>query len=77
MAVTFGGFLLLRHDALALWAAMGSVLNVILSITLKQTFKQERPHSGAKSGQYGMPSSHAQSIFFTLVFVTLSGNNFF
>lgn len=73
VAATFGVFILLRHDALALWAATGSILNVILSVTLKQILKQERPVSEVNSGnEYGMPSSHAQSIFFTLVFVILS-----
>lgn len=71
VAATFGGVLLLRHDALALWAAMGSVLNVILSITLKQILKQERPVPDVSSG-HGMPSSHAQSIFFATVLVILS-----
>ncbi|KAI3502872.1 hypothetical protein L1887_31244 [Cichorium endivia] len=71
VAVTFGGFILLRHDALALWAAMGSVINVILSITLKKILKQERPDSGISSG-HGMPSSHAQSIFYASVILISS-----
>nr|XP_043607209.1 lipid phosphate phosphatase epsilon 1, chloroplastic-like [Erigeron canadensis] len=80
VAVTFGGLILVRHDVLALWAAMGSVLNVMLSVALKKILKQERPVSGGTSGhgmpsskdRYGMPSSHAQSIFFTLVFWIIS-----
>ncbi|XP_071694048.1 lipid phosphate phosphatase epsilon 1, chloroplastic-like [Rutidosis leptorrhynchoides] len=76
VAASFGGFVLLRHDALALWAATGAVLNVLLSVTLKQVLKQERPVSDVNSrdglssshAQYGMPSSHAQSIFFMVVF---------
>ncbi|CAH1413590.1 unnamed protein product [Lactuca virosa] len=71
VAAIFGGFILLRHDALALWAAMGSILNVILSITLKQILKQERPASRVSSG-HGMPSSHAQSIFYATLILILS-----
>lgn len=51
---------------------MGSVLNTVLSVTLKQILNQERPVSALRSGP-GMPSSHAQSIFFTVVFTILSG----
>lgn len=73
VAVTYSIFILLRHDAFALWAVIGCVLNMILSVVLKKILKQERPVSGVSSG-HGMPSSHAQSIFFAIVFVTLSGN---
>ncbi|KAK1439158.1 hypothetical protein QVD17_04973 [Tagetes erecta] len=72
VAVTFGGFIILRRDDLALWAATGSVSNFILSITLKRILKQERPVSQVMSSGPGMPSSHAQTIFFTLVFVVMS-----
>ncbi|XP_076937312.1 lipid phosphate phosphatase epsilon 1, chloroplastic-like [Bidens hawaiensis] len=71
VAVSFGGFLFVRRDALALWAAMGSVINMILSVTLKQILKQERPVSRVSSG-HGMPSSHAQAIFYTIVCIILS-----
>ncbi|KAI3813546.1 hypothetical protein L1987_18272 [Smallanthus sonchifolius] len=68
VAVTLGGFIALRRDELALWAAMGSVSNFVLSITLKRILKQERPVSKVRSSP-GMPSSHAQTTFFTLVFI--------
>ncbi|XP_076953563.1 lipid phosphate phosphatase epsilon 2, chloroplastic-like [Bidens hawaiensis] len=71
VAVTFGGFIMWRHDALALWAATGSVSNFILSITLKRVLKQERPFGEVSSGP-GMPSSHAQTVFFALVFIIMS-----
>ncbi|KAK1439159.1 hypothetical protein QVD17_04974 [Tagetes erecta] len=71
VAVAFGGLILLRHDAVAFWAAMGSVLNMMLSVTLKQILKQERPVSRLSSG-HGMPSSHAQAIFYAIVFVIVS-----
>ncbi|KAL7223897.1 hypothetical protein ACSBR1_025374 [Camellia fascicularis] len=67
----FGAILLWRHDAEALWAAMGSVANVGLSTVLKQLLNQERPVSNLRSDP-GMPSSHAQSIFFTFVFAVFS-----
>lgn len=65
-----GGFILWRHDAEALWFAAGSILNALLSVLLKHILNQERP-STLKSDP-GMPSSHAQSIFFTVFFVILS-----
>ncbi|TKY70420.1 Lipid phosphate phosphatase epsilon 2 [Spatholobus suberectus] len=70
VASLFGGFILWRHDAEALWFAAGSVLNALLSVWLKHILNQERP-STLKSDP-GMPSSHAQSIFFTVFFVILS-----
>ncbi|KAI4327636.1 hypothetical protein L6164_020073 [Bauhinia variegata] len=66
----FGAVILSRHDAEALWFAAGSVLNAVLSTVLKRIFNQERP-SALKSDP-GMPSSHAQSIFFTVMFAVLS-----
>ncbi|OMO84429.1 Phosphatidic acid phosphatase type 2/haloperoxidase [Corchorus olitorius] len=71
VAALFGGVLLWRHDAEALWAAMGSVVNALLSVVLKRVLNQERPVAGLKSDP-GMPSSHAQSIFFTVVFIIAS-----
>ncbi|XP_010263603.1 PREDICTED: lipid phosphate phosphatase epsilon 2, chloroplastic-like [Nelumbo nucifera] len=67
----FGAFILLRHDIEALWAAMGSVINAWLSITIKRILNQERPVSTLRSGP-GMPSSHAQTIFFAVIFAILS-----
>ncbi|XP_027361502.1 lipid phosphate phosphatase epsilon 1, chloroplastic-like [Abrus precatorius] len=66
----FGGVIFWRHDAEALWFAAGSILNALLSVWLKHILNQERP-SDLKSDP-GMPSSHAQSIFFTVFFVILS-----
>ncbi|KAM4128681.1 hypothetical protein ACJW30_02G185100 [Castanea mollissima] len=71
VSALFGGVILWRHDAEALWAAMGSVVNVMLSLKLKRILNQERPVSTLKSDP-GMPSSHAQSIFFTVTFTILS-----
>ena len=71
MAALFGGVILWRHDAEALWMAMGSIVNALLSVGLKRVLNQERPVAGLKSDP-GMPSSHAQSIFFTVVFTIAS-----
>jgi len=72
VAALFGCFILWRHDAEALWFTAGSILNALLSVLLKHILNQERP-STLKSDP-GMPSSHAQSIFFAVFFVILSGN---
>ncbi|CAK8562230.1 unnamed protein product [Lathyrus sativus] len=66
----FGVFIIWRHDAEVLWFTAGSILNVMLSILLKQMLNQKRP-STLKSDP-GMPSSHAQSIFFTFMYIILS-----
>lgn len=71
VAALFAAVILLRHDAEALWIAMGSVVNAVLSMVLKKILNQERPIATLRSDP-GMPSSHAQSIFFTVVFVALS-----
>ncbi|KAI3848829.1 hypothetical protein MKX03_034215 [Papaver bracteatum] len=71
VATVFGIIVVWRHDALAMWAAMGAVANAWLSITLKRILNQERPVASLGSGP-GMPSSHAQSIFFASVFAILS-----
>ncbi|XP_073156094.1 lipid phosphate phosphatase epsilon 1, chloroplastic-like [Henckelia pumila] len=67
----FCSILLLRHDAVSLWAAIGSVTNVMLSTALKKILNQERPTLALKSDP-GMPSSHAQSIFYTITFLNMS-----
>ncbi|KAE8685981.1 Lipid phosphate phosphatase epsilon 2 [Hibiscus syriacus] len=71
VAALFGVVILWRHDAEALWMAMGSIVNALLSVALKRVLNQERPVAGVKSDP-GMPSSHAQSIFFTVVFTIAS-----
>ncbi|KAK2357398.1 Phosphatidic acid phosphatase (PAP2) family protein [Trifolium repens] len=70
VTVLFGVFIIWRHDAEALWFAGGSILNAMFSISLKHLLNQKRP-SSLKSDP-GMPYSHAQSIFFTVIFIILS-----
>lgn len=71
MSGLFAGVILLRHDAEAVWIAMGSIINAVLSIALKRIINQERPTSALKLDP-GMPSSHAQSIFFIITVSILS-----
>ncbi|KAK9165483.1 hypothetical protein Scep_000674 [Stephania cephalantha] len=71
VAILFGAYVIWRHDAEAMWAVIGSILNVLLSIALKHTLKQERPVSTSES-DHGMPSSHAQSLLYAAVFTVLS-----
>ncbi|PKA56719.1 dolichyldiphosphatase [Apostasia shenzhenica] len=70
VAALFGLVILWKHDAEAMWAAMGSVLNAWFSTKLKQILNQERPSS--LRSDPGMPSSHSQSIFYAAGFTVLS-----
>ncbi|MCD9559236.1 hypothetical protein HAX54_017093 [Datura stramonium] len=76
MAAVFGIIFLWRHDIEALWAASGGVLNVCLSTALKGILNHERPVSTLRSDP-GMPSSHAQSIFYVVVFCIISMVEYF
>ncbi|KAH9663074.1 Lipid phosphate phosphatase epsilon 2 [Citrus sinensis] len=71
----FSVIIIWRHDSEALWATMGSVINSALAMVLKRILNQERPVPTLKSDP-GMPSSHAQSIFFIGGFIILSSNSF-
>lgn len=71
ISAALSALILWRHDAEALWAAFGSALNAMLSITLKNILNQERPVSTLRSDP-GMPSSHAQSIAYTTAFFIIS-----
>lgn len=71
IAAAFGAIIIWRHDGEAVWAVMGSVMNAILCVILKRTLNQERPNATLRSDP-GMPSSHAQSITYTTMFIVLS-----
>ncbi|WCJ24967.1 Phosphatidic acid phosphatase (PAP2) family protein [Euphorbia peplus] len=71
VSVIFVGVLVWKNEAESLWIAMGSVINVIICKTLKRVLNQDRPDPTLKSDP-GMPSSHAQSIFYILVAISLS-----
>ncbi|KAM3252338.1 hypothetical protein P3L10_006408 [Capsicum annuum] len=67
----YGIILLWRHDMDALRATSGGVLNAYLSTALKGILNHERPVSTLRSDP-GMPSSHAQSIFYSVAFCIIS-----
>lgn len=73
VAAVFVIIFLWRHDTEALWAASGSILNAGLSTVLKRILNHERPVSAIRSDP-GMPSTHAQSIFYTVMFCIVSSN---
>ncbi|RAL49247.1 hypothetical protein DM860_018120 [Cuscuta australis] len=70
-AVLFGITVLWKHDAQALWASIGSVLNSLLSHILKRLLNQRRPVPTSRSDP-GMPSSHAQSIFYIVTYTIIT-----
>ncbi|KAK6798074.1 hypothetical protein RDI58_005776 [Solanum bulbocastanum] len=76
IAAVFGIILLWRHDMEVLWATSGGVVNARLSTALKGILNHERPVSTLRSDP-GMPSSHAQSIFYTVAFCIILMIKFF
>ena len=64
VALTF----LYRRDAWSSLYVCGGILNAVLSKVLKRLINEARPE-GARSKDPGMPSSHAQSLFFLGTFV--------
>ena len=52
-----------RRDAASALCIVGAVLNALLSKVLKRVLNMSRP-TGARLADPGMPSSHAQSLFF-------------
>ncbi|XP_073276077.1 lipid phosphate phosphatase epsilon 2, chloroplastic-like [Primulina huaijiensis] len=71
VSAVFGAIVLWRHDAGSLWALTGAVINAMISSRLKKILNQQRPVSTLRSDP-GMPSSHAQSFFYTITFLNLS-----
>ncbi|XP_051140346.1 lipid phosphate phosphatase epsilon 1, chloroplastic isoform X2 [Andrographis paniculata] len=68
--VFFAALILWKHDAESLWTTMGAVLNTGLSVILKIILNQERPIPTSRPDP-GMPSSHAQSIFYMTTYFNL------
>lgn len=71
VSALFMALILWRHDAETMWAAVGVALNNTLSVALKFILNQERPISTLRADP-GMPSSHAQSIFYAVAFANMS-----
>ena len=59
------------HDLETALCLVGAVLNGILSKILKKMLRMPRP-TGAPLADPGMPSSHAQSLFFFAVYIAFS-----
>ncbi|KAL9671452.1 hypothetical protein QQ045_009020 [Rhodiola kirilowii] len=71
LSAILGVIVIWRHDGEAMWIVTGSVVNKILSNVLKRVLNQDRPVSTTKSDP-GMPSSHAQSIFYAAAYIVVS-----
>ncbi|GJN21971.1 hypothetical protein PR202_gb09495 [Eleusine coracana subsp. coracana] len=60
-----------KHDVEIMWLFLGAIANRILSKVLKKMLNYERPTQALRSDP-GMPSSHAQSIFYAATILVLS-----
>jgi len=65
------GVLLWRHDTASVLCVTGAVLNAIFGKVLKRLINEARPE-GARETDPGMPSSHAQSLFFFATYLSLA-----
>lgn len=66
-----GLVLLYRFDLPAVLCITGAILNALLSKILKRVMNQARP-LGAQLHDPGMPSSHAQSLFFFASYLAIA-----
>ncbi|PRP75941.1 hypothetical protein PROFUN_01657 [Planoprotostelium fungivorum] len=71
-----GGFvaaLIVRRELQMLYFFIGQLLNEVFNMVLKKVIREPRPPGAGKLGKtsYGMPSDHAQFMFFFAMFVTL------
>ena len=65
------GTLAYRRDLPSALCILGAVLNALLSKILKRLLRRPRP-TGAPLADPGMPSSHAQSLFFFAAYLSLA-----
>lgn len=70
MSGCFAFVALWKHDAEIIWIVLGAVTNTLLSVVLKKLLNHERP--SALRSDPGMPSSHAQSIFYGATILVIS-----
>ncbi len=66
---TAGLFVLFRDDWTPLYFILAALCNAALSKVMKKALKQPRPEGSPKGG-YGMPSSHAQTLFYFFACLT-------
>lgn len=59
----------------SLWFSIGMIGNAFLAKLLKRLFRQQRPESARGKDDYGMPSSHAQSLTFLGTYAVLSSKD--
>ncbi|KAM3225687.1 hypothetical protein ACQJBY_058421 [Aegilops geniculata] len=71
VAGSFAFVALWKRDSEIMWALMGAHANSVLSSVLKKLLNHERPAPALRSDP-GMPSSHAQSIFYAATLLVLS-----
>ena len=64
-----------RRDAASILCILGAVLNALLSKVLKRLLNEARP-AGAPLADPGMPSSHAQSLFFFASYLSVAAVSF-
>ena len=74
MSGSFAFAAIWKHDAEIMWFLLGAVGNSLLSMVLKKMLNHERPAAALRSDP-GMPSSHAQSIFYAATILALSCKN--
>mmetsp|Transcript_14525 Transcript_14525/g.29117 ORF Transcript_14525/g.29117 Transcript_14525/m.29117 type:complete len:194 (-) Transcript_14525:387-968(-) len=60
-----------RRDIESMLCILGAILNALVAKILKRIFNAARPQ-GARLSDPGMPSSHAQSLFFFASFLALA-----
>lgn len=61
--------LLVRRDTATMMCIVGAILNALLSKVMKRVINEARPE-GARLTDPGMPSSHAQSLFFFAAYLS-------
>ncbi|CAD6253566.1 unnamed protein product [Miscanthus lutarioriparius] len=71
VAGSFAFAVIWKHDVEIMWFLLGAVGNSLLSMVLKKMLNHERPAPASRSDP-GMPSSHAQSIFYAATILALS-----
>jgi membrane-associated phospholipid phosphatase len=69
-------FIIFNESWIPMYYILCGVVNSTLSKILKHIFKQPRPIKSVKKG-YGLPSSHAQSIFYFATIVSISSFRYF
>lgn len=81
-------FLLLSKNLLIFYYIIGFIINLLINMIIKYLIKEPRPSNKYVKNfnervktisvdKYGMPSGHAQSIFYSFIFIHKSFNNIY